>query len=295
MIRGIDHLVLPVASLEEARREYERLGFAVAAEARHPFGTANALIFFADQTYLEPVAIADLEAAAAARRGGNIFVERVARFLESRGEGMAMAALRSSDAAADHADFANAGFAAGEALTFRRMARMPDGGEAEVGFTLAFAADPAAPEAGFFAIQHLAAETLWRAAKTEHPNGARALARVALVARSPADFHIYVSTVTGQRALRVTSFQLEAQLGPSALSVFTPAGFKARYGLEAPDPGAGLLFAGIELAVADLAAAGRFAGGGAVRRADRICLPPAPGRGAVLAFCQAPAEQPASL
>jgi hypothetical protein len=290
VIRAIDHLVLPVRDLGVARREYERLGFAVAAEARHPFGTANALIFLSDGTYLEPVAIADPEAAAAARRDGNPFVERVARHLKARGEGMALAALKSADAAADQAAFAKAGFAAGEALTFRRMAKMPDGGEAEVGFTLAFAADWQAPEAGFFACQHLAAETMWRAARTDHPNTARGLARVALVARSPADFHIFISAVTGQRELRVTSFQLDAELGPTILSVFTPAGFRARYGVEAPNPGAGLLFAGLEVAVADLAAAGRFAGECTVRVGERLSLAPAPGRGAVLAFCEAMPE-----
>jgi catechol 2,3-dioxygenase-like lactoylglutathione lyase family enzyme len=290
MIRPIDHIVLPVRDLGAARRHYEMLGFAVAAEARHPFGTANALIFLADGSYLEPVAIADPHGAAAARREGNPFVEQVARHLEARGEGMALAALKSPAAAADHASFAKAGFAAGEALTFRRMARMPDGGEAEVGFTLAFAADRAAPEAGFFACQHLAAETMWRAAITDHPNTARGLARVALVARSPADFHIFISAVTGQRELRATSFQLDAELGATTLSVFTPVGFRARYGVEAPHPGAGLLFAGLEVAVADLAAAGRFAGKGTVRAGEILSLPPAPGRGAVLAFREAALE-----
>lgn len=288
MIRGIDHLVLPVRDLAEARRQYERLGFAVAADARHPFGTANALIFLADRTYLEPVAVADPGTAAAARRDGNVFVDRVAGFLERHGEGMAMAALRTADASADRAEFEAAGFAAGEVVTFRRMARMPDGAEAEVGFRLAFAADRAAPDAAFFSCQHLAAETVWRAAVTDHPNGARALARVALVARSPADFHIYLSAVTGQRELRATSFLVEAQLGATALSVFTPAGFRAHYGLDAPDPGHGLLFAAFDLAVADLAKAERFAGEGALRVGERLILPPSPGRGAVLGFCQAP-------
>jgi hypothetical protein len=29
----------------------------VAADARHPFGTENACVFFADGTYLEPLAL----------------------------------------------------------------------------------------------------------------------------------------------------------------------------------------------------------------------------------------------
>ena len=53
----IDHLVLPVRDLDLARARYEALGFRVAAEARHPFGTENACIFLQDGTYLEPLAL----------------------------------------------------------------------------------------------------------------------------------------------------------------------------------------------------------------------------------------------
>ena len=49
--RALDHLVLPVRSLEAARADYERLGFLVAPDARHPFGTSNACVFLADGFY----------------------------------------------------------------------------------------------------------------------------------------------------------------------------------------------------------------------------------------------------
>lgn len=53
MIRGIDHLVIAVKDLEAATRAYEALGFTVVPGGRHPVGTYNALIAFADGSYIE--------------------------------------------------------------------------------------------------------------------------------------------------------------------------------------------------------------------------------------------------
>lgn len=56
MIKAIDHLVLVVTDLEQAARDYEQLGFTVIAGGRHPVGTHNVLISFADGSYIEIIA-----------------------------------------------------------------------------------------------------------------------------------------------------------------------------------------------------------------------------------------------
>lgn len=56
MIRGIDHLVVAVPELEKAANAYRELGFTVVPGGRHPVGTHNALIAFADGSYLELIA-----------------------------------------------------------------------------------------------------------------------------------------------------------------------------------------------------------------------------------------------
>lgn len=56
MIRGIDHLVIAVPELEKAAAGYRELGFTVVPGGRHPVGTHNALIAFADGSYLELIA-----------------------------------------------------------------------------------------------------------------------------------------------------------------------------------------------------------------------------------------------
>lgn len=72
----LDHVVLPVVNIEMARERLGKLGFTVAADALHPFGTANACVFFADKTYLEPLGIASIEAYEAAIADGNVFAAR---------------------------------------------------------------------------------------------------------------------------------------------------------------------------------------------------------------------------
>jgi len=53
MLLGIDHIVIAVPDLEAATKNYEQLGFTVVPGGRHPVGTHNSLIAFADGSYIE--------------------------------------------------------------------------------------------------------------------------------------------------------------------------------------------------------------------------------------------------
>ncbi len=53
MITSIDHIVIAVHSLERAIETYRGLGFTVVAGGKHPYGSYNALIGFADGSYIE--------------------------------------------------------------------------------------------------------------------------------------------------------------------------------------------------------------------------------------------------
>ena len=52
-LQAIDHLVIMVRDLGAAIRDYSELGFTVVPGGSHPTGTHNALIAFADGSYLE--------------------------------------------------------------------------------------------------------------------------------------------------------------------------------------------------------------------------------------------------
>lgn len=56
MLTGIDHIVIAVHDLEATARDYERLGFTVVPGGKHSVGTYNALISFADGSYIELIA-----------------------------------------------------------------------------------------------------------------------------------------------------------------------------------------------------------------------------------------------
>jgi hypothetical protein len=56
MISSIDHVVILVEDLDEGVRQYRDLGFTVTPGGKHPRFTHNALVSFADGSYLELIA-----------------------------------------------------------------------------------------------------------------------------------------------------------------------------------------------------------------------------------------------
>ena len=242
------------------------------------------MVFFADRTFLEPITIVDRAAADMAAAEGLFFVKRIKRYTERQGEGFAMVALRSADAEGDRADFERAGLGAGPVFRFTRKATMPDGSEAEVGFAIVAAEDPAAADAGFFACQHIATDALFQGPFLEHPNGAAGVAAVVAVAEKPAEFRKFLAAATGVPEPDEIEDGIESTGDGQAIAILTPAGFRARYGVPAPEPRLGLLFAAFDVVVADLDRAIGYAGPTASRHEGRIVIPPAPGLGATLAF-----------
>ena len=283
-MRPIDHLVLPVTTLALARSQLTSLGFTVAPDAKHPFGTGNCCVFFRDRTYLEPISVVDRAAAERAAAEGLFFVHRVMSYAERRGEGFAMLALKSADAERDLAEFRDAGVAAGPSFRFSRAATSADGAKAEIGVVLAYTQHDAAPEAAFFSCQHLAPDALFQPGFLDHANGAAGIAAVAAVADDPAAFRAVLTEATGQRHVTASSAGLEVAVNSQTVSVLTPDGFRARYGVEPRDPRGGLLFSAFEVVVADLDRAIGYAGPAAKRHGEMVVIPPAPGLAAVLAF-----------
>jgi len=56
MTKAIDHLVVVVPDLNTAIKNYTELGFTVTPGGKHPIGSHNALIAFADGSYIELIA-----------------------------------------------------------------------------------------------------------------------------------------------------------------------------------------------------------------------------------------------
>lgn len=103
MLTHLDHLVILVRNLPQAVDDYAALGFTVTPGGTHADGiTHNALITFADGTYLELIAFVDPASA-----GDNVWGWR--RFLDAGG-GLIDYCVASDDLAADVQAFQAQGF-----------------------------------------------------------------------------------------------------------------------------------------------------------------------------------------
>lgn len=290
--RPLDHAVLPTADLDIARTRLGRLGFTVAPVGLHPFGTKNACVFFADGTFLEPLAVASRETCEATARKGNTFTARDRAFRFRCGEdGFSAFAMGTDDAAADHAAFVEAGFSAGPQVAFSRVLVTLNGAQAEAAFSLAFAGDLRAPDALFFTCERVASPKIDRGALVGHENGAIGIAEVVLCEPNPSDFQYLVEDVVNQRDIHSDSFGIRAQAANGAVSVLTPAGMSTHFGTGGLQGSGskerGLRFRALILKTTSLKSVTgclERAGIGWQRVLGRIVVAPAPGQGAILAF-----------
>jgi glyoxalase-like protein len=277
----LDHLVLPTASLAVARARLTSLGFIVAPTGIHPFGTENCCVFFADGTYLEPLAVGDEQAAASAIAGGNVFVARDRLYRAKLGdEGFSAMVLSTADADADHARYIEAGLSAGNELSFSRAFTDAAGKSDMASFKLAFAAGVGSSDAFLFACERINAPKIDRTALQAHANGVTGIAEVIAVSDVPSRQGRLISTATGSEAS--TAFDLLN----AALTVLEPAAFAARFGISA-GARTDLRFAAIVFSVRSAGATASLLAANAVPHdiaGNAIVVQPASGQGAAFIF-----------
>lgn len=181
--RALDHLVLPTADLGVARGRLAALGFTVAPDGVHPFGTNNACVYLADGTFLEALAIADPSAADAAAASGNSFVAGDRRFRAAHGdEGFSAVAFATDDARADRDQFAGLGMEGGPMVAFSRPTQDSSGRADVASFLLAFAAHASAPDLFFFTCERQNAPNIDRSELQTHANGVSRIAAIGATA-----------------------------------------------------------------------------------------------------------------
>jgi len=196
--KSLDHLVLPVGSLDIARERLTVLGFTVAPDGYHPFGTGNCCVFFRNDTYLEPLAIVDAEVAQHQATKGNRFVARD-RLYRNRNsnDGFSMIALGSNDAVGDVAYCRKRGFECGEMVAFERDVVRDDGTKGKISVQLFIASIEACDDFALFYCQWLSGKAFDDKYKI-HANGALGIHSIALVGADTAETIDYLSSLTGQ-------------------------------------------------------------------------------------------------
>jgi hypothetical protein len=250
MARGLDHLVMVVKDLESARVDYERLGFTTTPRALHPFGTENFLVQM-QGNFLEVVGIADTGMIPPHAPGVFSFARGNADFLGRR-EGMSSLVFQSADARIDRRDFLAAGLNAYENVDFSRKAKLPDGNEVTVAFSLAFVTDPAMPETTFFTCQQHAPEHFWKPAYQVHANGADHAAEAIMVSPDPETHADFFCGTHGESAVSVKGDGISVATDLGTISMITPDAFSAMFDRDTPGPMNTAHFAGFKIAVSDL-------------------------------------------
>jgi catechol 2,3-dioxygenase-like lactoylglutathione lyase family enzyme len=285
MPRGLDHLAHVVRDLDAAGAFYQRLGFTVGARNRHPWGTHNRIVQLPG-FFIELLTVGEAERIVSPMPGAISFGAFTRDFL-TRGEGLAMLVLEGKGVAADVDAFRRAGIGDFAPFNFEREGRTPEGRTVKLGFSLAFARDPLAPDTCFFTCQQHYPENFWNPAFQAHANGAKTIGAIVLVAENPSDHHIFLSAFSGVRDLHSTSAGVTVETPRGAIQAMDPAAFRLHFGVAPPDVSAGARLAAARFIVGDLAALRALlgtAGIAATEHMGRIVVGPEVAMGATLAF-----------
>jgi catechol 2,3-dioxygenase-like lactoylglutathione lyase family enzyme len=215
MLLGIDHIVIVVQDLEAAARDFEKLGFTVVPGGRHPVGTHNALISFADGSYIEIIAFYRANPA-----------HRWWRPLQ-KGEGLVDFCMQTDDLAGDTAKLRDAGVEIDDPVPWSRT--RPDGYQLK--WVLSLARQGCRGVAPFL-IQDETPREERVPRKFNHKNGATGIGTVTVAVDDvPTVRHWYKSvlafdgTPVKRRDIQATGVRF--QIGPHCFDFIEPADDKS--------------------------------------------------------------------
>jgi catechol 2,3-dioxygenase-like lactoylglutathione lyase family enzyme len=277
-IAGIDHVIVAVRDLEDAKASWARLGFTLTPRGRHlGQGTANYCLMFG-RDYLELLGFVEPDGEAA----------QLQQFLAEREGAMAVAFAPDGPLDEVRAALLARGLHPAEARALGRRLESPEG---DVTLRFALAALPPAetPELASFLCAHLTPELLRRPEWLAHPNGATGLRAVTVVAAETAPLLPAYDRLFGLHEVTTTDALASVRAGHHRLLFATPDDFATMHpGVDLAADFALPGIAAIELAVADRGVTADFLIGRQVpfsRLPDgRLAIPAADATGTSLFF-----------
>jgi catechol 2,3-dioxygenase-like lactoylglutathione lyase family enzyme len=209
-ITGIDHVIVGVQALEDARARYERLGFTVTPRGSHiGWGTANYCIMF-ERDYVELLGIAD----------ASQFTNNLDKFLATR-EGLMGTAFATSDAARAAAELSAHGIAAEGPTALERRLELAEG-TVLPRFELVRFPEATAPGLAAFVCHHLTPELVRRPAWLAHANGAARIVSLTVVVERPAALTETYERLFGQGSVTPTDRLITLRVGRHAILFLDP-------------------------------------------------------------------------
>ena len=206
-ITGIDHVLIGVDSLEDARSIYEKLGFTATPRGSHiGWGTANYCIMF-EEDYIELLGIVD----------PSLETNGLDTALAERGEGLLGVALASDDPDACYRSLDEDGLEPSEPLELKRKLELPEG-DVLPEFTLIRLTSSAGLTAkNLFICHHLTPELVRQPEWLTHANGAKYINSVVVVVEDPGALADYYQRLCGSINVTLTDNTLTVRFGRGSL------------------------------------------------------------------------------
>jgi hypothetical protein len=278
-MKDINHLVIAARDLDMLSATWEELGFTLTPRGQHPFGTGNAVIQL-HGSYLELLSVTIPQAVV--EHGAEEFsFSAFNRDFLARHDGFSMLVFGTPDAAADTAAWRAAGLKTYAPFEFSRLAKMPDGENVRVGFSLAFVSTPAAPWLGHFACQHFRPEYYAQPQYQKHANSARSVRDVWISGDGALDLVGHFGIVIGAAGVSEAPGRIVFRTPTGAVVLADPKTFEAAFGAPPPHPEDGPHLAGLTIACASLDS---FGGKGLAAVGERLVLPPSKAFGTAVGF-----------
>jgi hypothetical protein len=221
-VRGLDHVVVMVDGIDAAQQAYQRLGFQVQPRGFHTkLGTANHLMIF-EKDYFEILGIVADTPFNAERR----------EWLKSGG-GLANVALATDGADLAFAAFSKAGLEPDAPLAFDRAVEVA-GKTEHAQFRTVRIPKTNMPVVGFFVCEHLTPQFVYRREWASHPNGARGIAGVTVIAEHPARWISELEKYFGRGSARREGDGLVVDTGTQPIRYLTRRDYAVRHPGVAP-------------------------------------------------------------
>jgi glyoxalase-like protein len=217
-IAGIDHVIVGVRELEQARLGWSRLGFAVSPRGRHiGQGTANYCIMFPSD-YVELLGIVD----------PSDYVQRLDAFLARR-EGLTAVAFAAAGAPEEvRTALLGRQLHPSEPRLLGRQLELPEGAVVPRFGLISLPADET-PGLDSFICSHLTPELMRRPQWLLHPNGAVGLRGIHVLVESTAALLEPYDRLFGIQQVTTTDALVCVHVGPHRIVLSTPDDFSTMH------------------------------------------------------------------
>jgi hypothetical protein len=221
-VKGLDHVVVMVDGIDAAEAQYGKLGFQVQPRGFHTkLGTANHLMIF-DTDYFEILGIVEDTPFNAERR----------EWLKAGG-GLANVALATDGADLAFEAFRASGLNPDAPLFFDRAVEVA-GRTERAQFRTVRIPKTNMPVVGFFVCEHVTPQFVYRAEWARHPNGARGIAGVTVIAEQPAKWIPELEKYFGAGSVKRDGEGLVADTGTQPIRYLSRQDYAVRYPGIAP-------------------------------------------------------------